>query len=237
MNKKLQVYSHVRSGTHFLMSSLKNNFYQTQDLSTSVQKFGHWSEQSDYKRFFTNIEGKNSYVCEWGGLFGGHNYTPTTKSWSKQNSIYIARDGRDVVVSMYNMSSFRSAEDQDKSFENYIRSNLDWTGAPEKRVEPFQNPIKHWCESVSSWLESGVYTVKYEDMITNFDDVMIKIANNFQLSCEKAEFVSPPLVGLDPKKGKNGNWKNYFNNKDEQYFNDILELYPSIRQLIYNEDK
>jgi len=226
MNKKIHVYSHVRSGTHFLMSSLKNNFYHNDNLTTTVQKFGHWSSQTDYGKYFTNNEGNNSYNCEWGGLFGGHNYLPTTKPWNPSTSIYILRDGRDVITSMYNMKSFRSEADKMMDFSTYLRTNLDWTGAPEKQVNPFQNPVEHWCRSTSAWLNSSIYVVRYENLLENFSTEMEKIQTHFNLTPSQGSYSSPRLVGLDPKKGIKGSWETFFSDQDLEFYTDIVDEFP-----------
>ena len=93
-NNYIKIYSHPRSGTHFLETFLAKNFYKNEDLSSNgAIHYGHWS---------------NKILLEEGEpyhkLFGSH-FFPRDSKIDKKN-IYIYRDGRAVIASIWNSNFY-----------------------------------------------------------------------------------------------------------------------------------
>ena len=134
LNKKLvKVYSHPRSGTHFLEAFLAKNFYKNMDLSTDKINWGHWSNRKIK-------EGGNPY----GQLFG-HHFLPTASNF-RSPGIYILRDGRAVAYSVWKTENFIHKDIDGKiSFSDFLKLPLDWLGSPSYRVEPKLTIFQH-CE-------------------------------------------------------------------------------------------
>jgi len=85
----VKVYSHPRSGTHFLEAFLAKNFYQDKDLALAEITWGHWSNRK------INKDG-NPY----GKLFGNHYFADENNNESPK--IYIYRDGNQNRLVRYN---------------------------------------------------------------------------------------------------------------------------------------
>src|SRR5690349_243058 len=99
MNEIVKVYSHPRSGTHFLMSLLYRNFFRGRELGVSMRPTmaGHWSRQRAGESQSFVLDGKRStgerFEIPYAELFGSHALQPPE---SKSRAIYVVRDGRDV---------------------------------------------------------------------------------------------------------------------------------------------
>ena len=74
MNK---IYSHPRSGTHFIEAFVGENFYSGKDLSVKNVTWGHWSNRK------INAEGN-----KYGMLFGNH-LLPIRNTNESNPKIYI----------------------------------------------------------------------------------------------------------------------------------------------------
>ncbi len=193
-NPLIRVCSHVRSGTHFLMSILKSNYYSDIDLSLQVSKFGHWSRPADYSTHFQG--GTKPGVCPWGKLFGGH-FSAPPKGDDLNNVVYIFRDGKDVVQSMYRFLEFRSPGDAGLTLGDYLRQNLDWLGSPDVPTREGVNPVLHWFQSVQAWLRSSAHFIRYEDLKHDPDSVLAQLEQRFSLVRQNDSVVVPrKTVGL-----------------------------------------
>ena len=210
MNKILNVYSHPRSGTNFLCSLLKENFFKDKDLSIKG-KWGHWSNRQTFK----------SPVLH-GKLFGNHGIIKNHPSGNRlDRRIYIYRDGRDVAVSLWKTKLFLNPSMGKLLFTDFLRTNLDWIYTPATRCLRGQNIIQHWHSHVSTCVGStdkSYEIVTYEDLLLNTQKVLDKIAEKFVLTYDKKFQKSQALVGPSPNTGIIGKWKEYFTEKDLEYF-------------------
>tara|TARA_R110000824_G_scaffold40401_1_gene121201 strand:+ start:1562 stop:2248 length:687 start_codon:yes stop_codon:yes gene_type:complete len=209
-NKLIKVYSHPRSGTNFLCSALKDNFFQDQNLSTRGQ-WGHWSNRQTFK----------SPVLH-GKLFGNHTIIknhPTENSMDRR--IYIYRDGRDVAVSLWKTKLFLNLSMGKLSFADFLRTNLDWIYTPASKSLPGQNIVQHWYSHVSvcaSSSDKSYEIITFEDLLLNTQKTLDQIAEKFDLTYNGDFENSPALVGPSPNTGIVGKWKEYFTEKDLEYF-------------------
>ena len=92
---RIKVYSHPRSGTHFMEAFLGRNFYPKDNLSWSNVPWGHWSYQK-----------MNTYSNPYGKLFGHHRFPAENEKNPKQPMIYIYRDPRAVAYSIWKTENF-----------------------------------------------------------------------------------------------------------------------------------
>lgn len=203
----IKVYSFPRSGTNFLMKSLQSNFFPNIDLSSSGQS-GHWTN----RQFIKN---------EYGQLFGSHtNYIPPVS----QKSIYIYRDVRDVVLSIWKSYNFINPKDhKNLTFKQFIHYKLDWVNTPGQKSLPTLNSIEQWNKHTQHWevnKHENILFIRYEDLVLNFSETLDTIRKFAKLS--SAQYSKPELVGLSPNKGKVQEWKNYFDDDDLKYLNTII---------------
>jgi bile-salt sulfotransferase len=106
-----QVYSHPRSGTHFLMVTLWRNFCPSIDLAESGVLSRHWAELVKLPpRPYTR-------------LFGGHGL-PSERL--RSHRVYIYRDRRDVAVSLWKAKSMMTSGAG--SCPSTSSSGRHWTG-------------------------------------------------------------------------------------------------------------
>mgnify|MGYP001803819922 FL=1 len=107
----IKVFSHPRSGTHFLESFVGENFYSGIDLSRKNVEWGHWKNRQIDKEGF-----------KYGKLFGSH--LPPYPSLKKIDYpvLYIYRDGRAVAHSLYNYEQFIVPGKEQITFRLFLRN-------------------------------------------------------------------------------------------------------------------
>lgn len=213
----VKVYSHPRSGTHFLEAFIARNFYKGKNLSLKRVIWGHWSNRE------VNPKG-NPY----GKLFGNHYFAES--NLNDLSKVYIIRDGRAVAFSVWKTRNFVHKDSSDMSFKSFLRTPIDWYGTPSKRVEPTQTILEHWAAHVNSWQElakkdQNLLLVNYEDLKTNPYEVYLMIRDKFfkdqpKLSKNEVDFISKP-VGLLPNQATTDAWKSMFDEEDNELFNAI----------------
>lgn len=222
----LKVYSHPRSGTHFLEAFLAKNFYQNRDLSLDKVAWGHWS---------------NRKVKEDGNPYGklfGHHYFPSIKNL-KRPGIYIIRDGRAVGYSIWKTPNFLHKDtDATISFSDFLNTPLDWSGSPSKKTNEKLTFFEHWAKHCDEWIkfseqEKKLLIVHYEDLVINPYETYLKIKRfNFKLkpklSKDKLDIIKKP-TGLLPNKAKVNSWKGNFTNEELERFEGIVNSYDSLR--------
>jgi hypothetical protein len=230
----LRIYSHPRSGTHFLEAFLGENFYKHRHLHTESVIWGHWSNMQ-YR------ESGNPY----GKLYGGHRFATLKHHNTKRPIIYIYRDGRAVAYSVWKTPNFIHKKYAGISFSDFLRLKLDWRGSPRFQPEskhPVYNIAEHWYWHVDSWLKirkKNFLVVRYEELKNDPDKIYDQIRKKFfplkaiwhQTPFAKAVDIDPVAqpTGLLPNKASSDAWKTAFSEDDEAFF---LKQLPS-KQYLY----
>lgn len=214
----LKVYSHPRSGTHFLEAFIAENFYNGLDLKTTSVIWGHWSNRK------TKNEG-NPY----GKLFGNHFFADRNTSYRPR--IYIIRDVRAVAYSFWKTTNFLNAEVQSLTFKEFLDYKLDWYGTPSRKHDKEFTIIEHWAKHVASWLElnqdnPNLLIVRYEDLVEQPYLVYEEIRNMFfrhkpKKSPQQLIEIKKP-IGLLPNKGTIDSWKVAFD------MDDVKKVYATV---------
>lgn len=215
----VKVYSHPRSGTHFLEAFIALNFYTELNLEIAPITWGHWSNRK-VKR-----EG-NPY----GLLFGNHYFAFRNKN--SLPKIYIMRDGRAVAYSVWKTPNFVNKTTNKLSFDNFIKTPIDWQGSPSNKVDPSLTILEHWVQHVKSWKrlakkDKNVLIVNYEELINNPFKVYLEIHNQFfknqkQLKKDQLLLVKKP-VGLLPNDAKMDSWKMVFNKENIEFYDQLVK--------------
>lgn len=206
--KLLQVYGHPRSGNNFLATLLARNFYPDLDLKSGVGAIGHWANRSQGHR---NLYGK---------LAGGHCFP--CRGYEKGRAIYIIRDGRDVVLSLWRSKHFKHKDQENISLSEFLRQDIDWWETPGQRSGPRINAIQHWRKHILLWSAEGdVHFVHFEQLIANPIAEMEIIAERFDLEKPLAYETVNELVGWFPNQGQVGGWKKHFSGEDLAFFHSI----------------
>ena len=140
-NNLLKVYSHPRSGTHFLEAFLAQNFHKNKDLSIVKITWGHWS---------------NKKIKEDGNPYGqlfGHHFFPTQNNFKKPG-IYIIRDGRAVAYSIWKTQNFLHKDIDGKiPFSDFLRTPLDWSGSPSRKADDGVTIFEHCAQHCDEWIK------------------------------------------------------------------------------------
>jgi len=205
MNPVIKVYSFGRSGTHWLMSLLKNRFYGSADIGQAIT--------SDIFPFH-GWDGNN--FCVWGELLGGHwqhpDYAPTLK-----NSVYLIRDGKDVMVSWWKMLKLSDQEDLTlaQAMSKPMRDD------PQNPCPPVRTATQWWW-STAQWKKVGIPIVSYEDLMEHKDEELDRIASIFDLVDDPIGKSDIP-VGYCPSVPKVGKWKEHFTDDDLKLFLECQE--------------
>ena len=210
----VKVYSHPRSGTHFLEGFIAKNFYGNSKLSIDKVTWGHWSNRK------INTDG-NPY----GKLFGNHYFAD--RNTNTLPKIYIYRDGRAVAYSIWKTQNFVHKDIKNLSFKTFLRTKIDWYGSPSIQAEPTLTILEHWLAHVKSWIEaskldSNILLIKYEDLVNEPYIQYEKIHRFFfnkTVSLQKNEIdcIAKP-IGLLPNKAKPDAWKEVFDEEDLKYY-------------------
>lgn len=220
----IKVYSHPRSGTHFLEAFLAKNFYRRRDLFVRDVTWGHWTNRL-----------KKEDGNEYGLLFGNHNFPGDWINNVKHPMIYIYRDGRDVAYSIWKTPNFIHPKHQNISFSDFLRTKIDWEGTPAKKSLPKENIIQHWERHVTEWHKAeakNLLIVNYEELKNNpqkiFETILKKffplryLFYKFYLYKPKIDPIKNP-VGLKPNKAKSNEWKNVYDHADNKFFLNQLQ--------------
>ncbi|PNQ72111.1 hypothetical protein C1T31_13485 [Hanstruepera neustonica] len=218
----VKVYSHPRSGTHFLEAFLAQNFYPDTNLFIPDVAWGHWSNRQIKK------EG-NPY----GQLFGNHYFAKYNTDSSPK--IYIVRDGRAVAYSVWKTPNFLHQDVSQQSFKEFLHTPLDWHGSPSHKVKtPKLTILEHWAEHVASWQALAAQTpqvllVHYETLVNDPYAVYNAIRGKFfsELPLKEArdlKVIERP-IGLLPNKGKPDTWKPYFDDDDNELYHELTANY------------
>lgn len=213
------VFSHPRSGTHFMEAFLAQNFYQNRlnEFKTKDIGWGHWA---------------NSQVIPNGNrfwkLFGSHYFPDKRLKKIDYPIIYIHRDGRAVAYSIWKTDNFIHPKHKGISFSDFLRIKLDWKGSPGRKTKPKLNIIQHWEKHVQGWLDiaqsnENILIIKYEDVIDSPYAVYETIHNVFFSDKEKIKEnelnIIANAVGLKPNRAVKDSWKDVFSDNDLEFFN------------------
>jgi hypothetical protein len=217
----LKIYSHPRSGTHFLEAFIAENFYPEEDLSEKKIDWGHWSNR------------KTKDCNPYGQLFGNHKFpSKRLNRYSWKPKLYIYRDGRSVAYSIYKTPNFLNSEMSKLSFSEFLREPLDWWGTPgtKNKTHNKLSIIEHWALHIAEWHHSNenIVLIKYEDLVDYPEDIYRKIRNRCfprlvfnevvlnHKHCVKK--INKP-TGLLPNKAIKNSWTEVFSEQDLKFFN------------------
>ncbi|ADE35621.1 sulfotransferase domain-containing protein [Methanohalophilus mahii] len=238
------IISHRRSGTHWSIDTIRNNLvgvgseYYNLDR---IQKKNKYHLSID--EFMGNVEKCNgipvlkSHMASDFTPFSGDEKQFVQDLLANSKIIYIYRDGRDVLTSLYYyMAKF---EPNLPSFSQFLKmkENFNSTYVNLNRVE-------YWNEHVSGWTKNDdfdVCTISYEDLFYRYnktvhilaDFLNIPIApdgvrkvdlqkpNLIEKIMNKMNVYSLPSSAIAPRKGVVGDWMNCFSEEDLDFFNSI----------------
>jgi len=262
MKPQIIVASHRRSGTHLTIDAICQNFAQYKNSIPASEAFleqfrGKGNEKlirakeavkSKSNVFFTHIHDINTiqnYFQDDPDLLAF-----TKDLFNNSKVIYIQRDGRDVMVSMYEWMKTTNVSPSDISFSEFIKEPNNWS-AP--AVDGNYNRIEFWNHHRDNWRrETHVLQMQFEDFLLDFDKCIFLISKHCDLKLPTKIINSKrkPFLGFIPygkwtrrihkycispfaknsqshyfRKGASGDHIDYFSLEDISYYQEQLDKY------------
>ncbi len=245
-SKTIVVATHRRSGTHWTIDALRNNSpdISPQFLTLEQTALDHHQPMTldDFQR---NLFLLNGHV-----LIKVHDL-PSATFWRDYDrrefakrilrdspTVYVHRDGRDVMVSLYHYVQSFNEQVANMSFPEFLRMPNELDGKTTLSRPAF------WAHHIQIWTaQPNLIPVSYQSLETDYEQTVKDIAAFLGVKLNPSiqpinirKNKKPSLtqriqyrLGLNrqkvssavqPRKGKSGDWQNYFSEDDLQFFMD-----------------
>ncbi|UJS17899.1 MAG: sulfotransferase domain-containing protein [Candidatus Jettenia sp.] len=178
MGKWILVSSHRRSGTHFLIDSIRTNvknaiFPAHKHLPVDFNIGSLLREKEHIYKIFSDALYSNNTI-----IIKSHLLPEEMKICKPKNKyeklvadifkysykVYVYRDGMDVLVSLYRFLEYKG------SFKEFLCSKNDHFVPTRNACFIDENRVRYWSYHLSSWFkEPNVLQVRFEDLKTNFE--------------------------------------------------------------------
>lgn len=238
------VASHQRSGTHLTIDTLRANFAQLANeyinIDRMLPKHAQFLGAAECRALIEKDARRNivkthatpalTEFASDGGAFALAKHVMDTS-----RILYVYRDGRDVLASLYHFEKNSVPRPPERSFAEFLR-------APSLRIPDGwpsdTTPADRWARHASEWLDvQGCLGISYEDMLQSPETTVRKLAEFLGLpvpqTARRVELHRPSLLqkafrrltgtqfassAVLPRKGVIGDWVNSFSKEDEALF-------------------
>jgi len=178
------VISHERSGTHIAIDAIRNNFpiykkrfYVNIDRMVEGHRAHCGSEIIEAKLEVPSVI-KTHMVLDPGTFFDGDgSATQLVKSIVHDSKlIYLYRDGRDVLGSLFTFWSRSIPEFGGTDFSDMLRGNFAVNVGRARRNST--NPVSYWQEHVQNWAgREEVLALSFEEFLNDYDNTIMRISD------------------------------------------------------------
>ena len=227
------VVSHERSGTHFLINSISCSFNYSRkslDLDHTDVNINYYASENIRSIF------KKLSKVHLANVIKSHHSVDFFNEILEEilndfNLLYIYRDPRDVMVSLWKQIRYWNWHEGPKTetIKEFLKS------APSGRMMRYQQHqlpslLHRWEHHVRGWMVDAdesfrkkVIYVKYEDLNSSFNSTIKAIAkqvgiNSFSIARPNpSENVVPPI-----SKGESGGYSEYITSEDDQYIKSMI---------------
>lgn len=159
----IQIRTYFRSGTHLMAASIHKNFKFNNDLSGKARTV---SPYQNHKWYAT---GEIVARVPWQKLLGAP-HTPFNRisNSSYDKIVFVIRNPKDTLYSLYKFSH------TNKTFSEWCTNER----------------IKEWKNHVNPFINNKdkIFIVKYENIVSNFENVMKRIEKKFKLKRKLEKF-------------------------------------------------
>ncbi|CAN2045681.1 O-methyltransferase [Candidatus Magnetomoraceae bacterium gMMP-13] len=253
------VASHRRSGTHLTIDSIINNFFIfSQNPDINKVTLDHLLTQGKQHQSIAEIQAQ---ICHSPCILKTHSHGNIENFFSKSelknfinklfsNSkiIYVHRDGRDVLTSLYYYMHNFNEKIKNIPFSEFIRMPNDFN---EDTYEGELNRVEYWQFHVRSWLEKkDILFLSFDDFHKDLHNTLIKISRfiGYPINSEikdirlsKTSLISKNQQVIRRssvcfRQGQSGDWKRLFNKDSIEYFNMIAGETNQLLGYINNTD-
>jgi hypothetical protein len=250
------VVSHRRSGTHWIIDAIRHNFPEVSLSFLTLDRLLPWHHKGPLSLHQFN----SLLIDEEGAVLIKTHMAPTLDPFQieldliqfvrslleKSKVVYVYRDGRDVLVSLYYYMRSFDSNIRDVSFSDFIRMENEFDMP---NSEPGLNRVEYWMFHVEGWLrQSNVFAISYENLHRDYEwtikqlgkylemqpDVVMKpielpIRHSSSKVCKllsrAVRMIRPQNTGSSsailPRKGIIGDWRQHFLDEDVRFFNHI----------------
>jgi Sulfotransferase domain len=191
------VASHRRSGTHLVLDSLRRNALGVNPRFMTLERL-----DPRHERHLTVAQFDRRLRHRGGTVLVKTHTLPNAAAWrdpaagayasellAEAPTLYVHRDGRDVLMSLYAYSASYSPKVAQQSLGEFIR------GAHTGSDVAGLSRAAYWQHHVLAWLETvPAAVIGYADMLTDFQTTLTSLAERAGLPLR--EKLEP--VGLEP---------------------------------------
>jgi hypothetical protein len=175
------VVSHRRSGTHFAIDAIRNNFagYRREHVDLDHLRPSHPAGLTldEVRRAMAAGPSlfKSHMLPDPGRFFGDAAVARFVRDLlDRARIVYVHRDGRDVLVSLYHYAQNFDPAVRRMGFAEFLRMDNEFDASayegPLKRVE-------YWCRHVAGWVDGpGILTVGFDELLRSFDGTLARLA-------------------------------------------------------------
>lgn len=202
---------------------LQRAFYpDAEPIKVTNSGTGHWSQRKPPARYVIDGDDQLGDTLEipYGSVLGHHRLPGASIS----KAVYVVRDGRDVALSTYRWAKMRRPEQEDMTFSEFVRHDIDWRGAPWRQVEPEPGYTfwHHWRDHVRAWTNTSVLLIRYEGISEDAIRAVERVSRRFNIP-QVPGWKPPGPVGWEPSKApKAGAWRRDMSPEDVALFNAIV---------------
>lgn len=261
MYPTILVLSHRRSGTHLTIDTLINNLaefehrnggdYFTIDHVFNKNKF---SDDTEILKTLDNVVSSPN-VIKSHSIYDVQRYFSSCSDIVKKrvleifensHKVYVYRDGRDVMVSLYHYQKSFNEKTKNQTFSEFLRDPCGYDKHCHGN-KTYSKP-QFWAEHVDHWIQqSDIQIVKYDEFIEDSSVVLDKVSTafNFELVDQLVDLTMQKNNGKIVKNnarainkrtsvsfrgGRIGDWEETFSESDLDYFNgQINDVSPTLK--------
>lgn len=223
--KKVMVVSHERSGTHFLMNTLNQNFnYISHPWINFDFDLGiNFHSAKAILNFFKKLHNKPVLNI----VKSHHNFSFFPKIINyltdQFHIFYIYRDPRDTMASFFRLINHFQWDEgpQTATVSEFIRAQPR-AGILRYQKEQCPDMLSRWQDHVEGWFDYAqsdeeITLVKYRNLNLDFDKTVQKIAKILDMKVDKPKRPHLKKNVIHKGKGKVGGHRKFFNEEDYQY--------------------
>jgi sulfotransferase family protein len=229
--KKILVISHERSGTHLLINSIAFN---TKQYNTGYEEIHGVDPDVILAKIKEDSKAK---------ILKSHHtldvLDPILEEILEHCIVfYISREGKDTLASCYN-HYVKYYETDYNSFDEFLRGKHAPKFITDNYMLPGQeyaNMPDKWSQHVEKWTKRAaekfgwIYHLTYEQLLYDFSTCLDLICN--ALGETRPEIPRKPGLhdlAVQPRIGRSGDWVNFFNQDDLDFFNEQTKDLHSIQ--------
>ena len=258
-SKTIVIATHRRSGTHWTIDALRNNSPDICEQFLTLERISpqHDSPQplAEFRRQLEALDRRvliKAHDLPSAESFQGESERDFARQLMRESPvIYVYRDGRDVMVSLYYYLRSFNAIARSQTFTEFLRSESTLDGAPTGMSRP-----AYWAHHARAWLQQPhLLPISYSALETNYAATVRAMADFLGVRLRRSlrsirlpGAQAPPTLldkarwklglrrerlstAVQPRRGSSGDWRNHFDEKDLTFF--MSEAGDMMRELAY----